>query len=754
MPLAVRQSTFDIQHSPLERSDEWLSLDDAARLLDLHVRTLRFRCAQWAKSGQAQKRPCANGPAVWFVHASVDARLSPCPDASTREQAAGATLLQRFPMHHVQRAHKKAYYLHKWREQCSRGSETLRYGSRRTDRRIAAEIVAEAKREEGDGFKISVRTLQLWKEAYDSIGDDGQMRGLEALVDRYASTAPGADPRAALSPEAVAYFYALYRTTNRRSIVYCHELTLEESRRQGWRWAESANATGSWLQRYDDVAQTFLAHWGKRAFTKRYMPYAAMNWRLVPPGHFYVCDHSQCDFWVSYKDTQIRPWLTAVQDCRSRRIVGWQFGPAPHQESILCALRMAFREAIPKVMRIDNGKDFTAKSIVGLTKAGVREARKESDGVWSHRTLMDCDDLKWKGIAAELGVKLIFAHPYSPWSKGTLERFFRTFEDRFSRDFVTYCGNSPENRPEPLQDIREGRTGRTHGGLEVIDTSDIPTLDEAGAALAEWMRDYEIRPHRGRGVEGTTPREVWNSATTLNKADDASLDLLMSVRGAYKVGANGVSLVVAGGTLGYGATDPALARYKGREVLVAVDPRYPARCLVFDCDTRRLISRPTQNDLLDPDATTDDVREGIAAVARARKDSNRVARNAPRAVRSSVQIINESKRRDRRELRATGTDDASPQANITAVRLGFEGQSMPSVEQRPRRDISRTASALLFLGGPSVPDDVEAPSPRRRMDLSVLAQRVGQCDEGTDAEEPKPKAWDSLMERPHGTDTQ
>lgn len=672
------------RQSQISNPQDWIPLEEAVPLLgftDRHIR--RLAAGKWMADGKAMLRAPrsepgaqATGRSTWWLHRSLDPRLSRAPDQTTRADRAKESLLSRYPFHYVERAYTRARWVAEWRKRLA--------GPRvagQTDRDIAAQVVSDAA---AGGFQFAVRTLQAWHSAMHEIGGDGQVRGVEALIDRYGPSLGDGDGNGSptRSPAACAYFFDLYRTELKLSVKQCHLATVREARRESWVWPADYSSTVRWLKGQDDIPLSFLCREGKKAWTKKFMPYNEQDWRAVEPGQFYVADHHQVDFWVRYKDSQIRPWLTAIQDCRTRRIVGWTLGPAPHQEAILCALRMAFRAAVPDVLRIDNGKDFTAKAITGLTKKEVRRLRSEYGRHWKDvirksRELVGLSDPRWHGIVEELKIELIYAIPYSAWSKGTLERFFRTFEEQCGKTFATYTGNNTLTRPESVGEIRDGYTGRGAEGLILRDGAAIPTLDEANAVVGDWMVCYESTPHSGRGVDGATPLAVWQSAQHLRKAVDAELDFLMSVRGAYRVGPNGVSLKVGASQMVYGKRCTALMRdWVGRDVLVAVDPQFPARCVAFDPATRRMIAPLEPNDRLNPLATTDDLREAQAEIMRGRKVAQSYERTSARRTLTATQRTNRSIREQAAEYKATGTDGA-PQPDIRAVRTRFEAVSVP-----------------------------------------------------------------------------
>jgi len=661
MALAARQLE-------LAASDDWLRVDDAAALVSEPERTWRFKAASEARAARDGKRsplavkrtPESGGKPVWFVHRSIDPRLTRCPTRDAREEREHVVLIARYPQHKIDGAYRKARWLHRWRAECDN-----RRDDRMTEAELAERIIVEARQTEGPDFTISFRTLQLWRKAYDAKGDSGTISGAEGLIDGRGRDSTGGGAHAARSQEAIDVFYTLYHTENKLSLAHCHRLTAAESRERGWTWPQTVSATHKWIELYDDRGLTFLLREGKRAWSHKYMSYLEQDWSLLKPGEFYVADHHQCDFWCSYDGKAIRPWLTAVQDCGSRRIVGWHLGPKPHQEAILSAMLGAFRDGgIPQTMRLDNGRDFQAKTFTGFTKREARELRRINGPQWralarKARDLVACDDPRWAGITEELQVKVINAIPYHAWSKGTLERWFGTFENQCGKLFVTYCGNKPERRPECLDALM----------------GDAPTLDQARQSIADYLVNYENAPHAGLRMD--SPLVVWAERNAARKAERDALAFLMSIRGEYKVGGNGVYVTIGGLRMGYGANSSALRRYAGRNVLVGIAPDRPAECYAFECGSKRLIATLEPNKRMHPETTTDQLREAITETNRNRKDAKQGREASWRRTKHATELASERARKSAVELRATGTDGETPQAIIRPVRMGFEGVSRP-----------------------------------------------------------------------------
>lgn len=535
---------------------------------------------------------------------------------------------------------------------------------------------------------MSPRSLQLWWAAYNELDETGTIAGIEALVPRYAG--PGRPTR---SPDAIAYYYSLYHTQGGQTVRTCHEATCEMADREGWDWPRSYAATVRWLERHDDVAESCLHRAGPAKYSQRYMEHLEIDKSVLQPGELYESDHSQCDFWCTHDGVQFRPWFTSILDCRSRLIVGWHLGTAPHQDAILSAMRMAFRDrAIPERFHMDQGRDFTSRLITGFTKRDHRRLRRELGPDWRD-ILREQYDVLWMGVLGELGVEIVLAIPYQPWSKGQTETSFRFLHDRFDRSFATYCGRDTAHRPECLEVIRRGysraeaktlqdRYGsewKLHAVCKLVNDSDIPTLDTARKELTDEIELYHHREHRGQAMDGRTPAAVWQTATRLRRAHETELLALLQARGVYRVGANGVRFKIGADTRGYGAASAALRRYKGRDVYVTLDPDDCSFCVAYTADRTHCIGRLESNDRIPANTGVDELREAIRDINRRRKVMRTAAAEAPARMRSASQELRARRARKVAALRATGTDDATAnQADIAVVRTGFEAASIPA----------------------------------------------------------------------------
>ena len=95
-----------------------------------------------------------------------------------------------------------------------------------------------------------------------------------------------------------------------------------------------------------------------------------------------------------------RTWLVATLDDHSRLSPHAQFYPHQKITALLDCLRQAFqRRGLSEALYTDQGKIFTGSQL--------------------------------KIVCANLGIRLLHARPYAAWSKGKIERFFRTLQESF-----------------------------------------------------------------------------------------------------------------------------------------------------------------------------------------------------------------------------------------------------------------------------------------------------------------------------------
>ncbi|HWQ97254.1 MAG TPA: DDE-type integrase/transposase/recombinase [Clostridia bacterium] len=283
----------------------------------------------------------------------------------------------------------------------------------------------------------------------------------------------------------------------------------------------------------------------------------------------WVSDHGKHDVWVWNdcfsgipRGIAIRPWLTAILDMRSRKIVGANWNAQPSGHTVSTALRHAVVSfGIPQKFYIDNGKDYES---IGRIDYSIEAS----------------------GVLHRLGVEPQYCIPKHPQSK-LIESWFSTVRKRFDSRFGPfYCGDSPSNRPEECDLVLKEHKQfleRKRAATPLMPASEFIRI----AAL--WVfEDYndEYRAHSGRGMEGRTPNEVFQEEYPANARRLDSHDYIQELFWKRET-----RQVLEGGTVQmfnerYEPADiessAALFSLIGRSVLVACDPYDIGDAIVLD----------------------------------------------------------------------------------------------------------------------------------------------------------------------------
>lgn len=165
----------------------------------------------------------------------------------------------------------------------------------------------------------------------------------------------------------------------------------------------------------------------------------------------WVSDHHLADVLVKNKCGKIvRPWITAYQDAKSRKIVACTvYDGSPNATRIKQTLRIGITEyGIPEEVYTDNGKDYLST---------------------------DLNPDSPNSVLNLLGIKKRRAKPYHGQSK-PIERFFKTLEERFGKLFYSYIGSDGKNRPEHMKKLNK----------ELEKDPDIPSLKLYSERLANY----------------------------------------------------------------------------------------------------------------------------------------------------------------------------------------------------------------------------------------------------------------------------
>jgi putative transposase len=447
-----------------------------------------------------------------------------------------------------------------------------------------------------DQHQVSTRTLWNWYAQYRKLGYAG-------LIDRVRSD-KGESRFLKAHPTVRAFIENKY-LGERLSIRLVYEAL-----RRDWKKVEpedprppSYSAIRSYLGRLPKPL-LILSREGKRQFQERCEPYLLTDFEALQPNQIWVSDHGQHDVWVRNDvfsgvsaNAAVRPWLTAVKDMRSRKIVGTAWSATPSSHTISSALRIGIADfGIPQILYVDNGKDFEKIGRVDFSP--------------------ECS-----GVLVRLGIQPQYCLPGHPQSK-LIESWFGTVRKRFDCFWPSYCGSGPKQRPEEctaaLREHQAFLKGKRKG-------SPLPLASEFVATARQWIEEYNSQhPHTGRGMKGRTPDEVFDELLLPgHRRPIESPEVLYALfwdRQRRKVSEGGC--VQLYGERYEPADAESLARLFleiERDVIVACDPTNLGEAIALDLDGRFLGRLRAQKLITRGPVSHEDIRTSMRVRRTARK---------------------------------------------------------------------------------------------------------------------------------------
>ncbi|MGV8059687.1 MAG: DNA-binding protein [Smithellaceae bacterium] len=247
------------------------------------------------------------------------------------------------------------------------------------------------------------------------------------------------------------------------------------------------------------VAQQLLVR-DKDTWNKLYDPYVRRDWEKVELNELWISDHKQIDICCLYRGKAIFPWLTVIEEARSRKFIGWILVPTPNALSIGQAfLYGVSKYGPPKTFYVDRGRDYKSKYIAG------KKEKRDING--------DLIDPALPGLVANLGTEIFYAVGRNPREK-IIESAFGIFTDRH-KDLPGYRGHSIKTRPKKLN--------------QEIKTKNLLTIDELSLKIDEIIHDRNARPH---STTRKTPDSYWEDYQAILPSQHLLDFLLMDVHEA------------------------------------------------------------------------------------------------------------------------------------------------------------------------------------------------------------------------------
>jgi putative transposase len=258
-------------------------------------------------------------------------------------------------------------------------------------------------------------------------------------------------------------------------------------------------------------------------------------------------DHHQLDIIVIDPETGEelgRPWLTKIQDDRSRAIMGYYLSlKHPGSMGIALALYHAFlskpqewwlMHGLPKILYVDNGKDWISHHI--------------------------------EAVCLHFDIQLLPHEPYHPQSKGKIENWFKTLEEMCIHPLDGSVGSNPKKRPQRI-------------------TPKL-TLEQVRVKIVRHIREFHERRH---GTTKQRPLDRWledrTVVRTVTKLED--IDHLLKSK-PYTVHRDGIHFQYGH----YRDPDQVLAGHIGQVVTVFFNPDDKSRIRIWnknEADTYRYL---------------------------------------------------------------------------------------------------------------------------------------------------------------------
>lgn len=323
----------------------------------------------------------------------------------------------------------------------------------------------------------------------------------------------------------------------------------------------------------------YLASRGSREYKNKVMVKGSRDTKGLQVMQIVMGDEHTFDCWVSYKQPNgkviaIKPKLVAWVDMRSRAIMGDVLCRDANSDILKQSLlKMMYSEpgGIPQYIYIDNGKDYTAKTMTG---------RDRND-----RSGMNFDD-ESQGFYKSIGI--IDDHralPYEPWSKGQIERFFRTVCNKFTRWFTSYTGTLTGSRTD----------AKINKGIKkMLERGELLTMEEFYERWHSWLTDvYMKQEHSGlkkmKEVH-KNPYDCFMNEDRYHKAAPPKSYMTMLMLKSESVLVRNVGIT----KWGYEYRSDELCAYVGKKVDVKYDPEDLAILYIFDKKGRRLCEAYSQ----------------------------------------------------------------------------------------------------------------------------------------------------------------
>lgn len=566
----------------------YITLEEAAAFEGVIYDTMKKRIQRSPSSFKTKTQPRENGgkEQVMVSVASLSSKARKAHKAVQKVEGRDVIIEQRAAatpwyveadLNHYIESHKKQYY--EAIELAKRVQEFIDYDD--SKRTVYADRFAL-------GLGVSQRTLYRYVEnileanawALRLEKEDGLNREyFRALSLCRKSKESGNFPSLTDEQKAVIenIWFDKHFAANLGTIEMLYEKFQEIAEARDWEGYSSIKTVARYIKYLMDKpgaeSARFLAANGSREWKNKKMLKGKRDASTLEVMEYVVGDGHTFDFWVQWtapngKIKAVKPKLVAWMDMRTRTIIGDVACIDANNQTLKESLiKMIYSSpgGVPKILHIDNGKDYTAKTMTGQNRKERRiELQFDAETVGFYQSI---------GIQ-EVGRSL----PYQPWDK-PIERLFKTVCDKFSRWFESYTGTLTGSKTYAKRQKDVDR---------MLERGELLTMEEFFEIWTDWKNNkYHTREHRGlkdAGEKWITPIELYENSPRYQKAApprEYAAMLLMKADNA-RVGNQGITKF---GTL---YTDYELCHYIGKTVGIKWDIDDVTKLYVFDESGRKI----------------------------------------------------------------------------------------------------------------------------------------------------------------------
>lgn len=346
------------------------------------------------------------------------------------------------------------------------------------------------------------------------------------------------------------------------------------ARARGWGDWPSIKTVARYVKHIMDArgasSARYLAANGTREWKNKMMVKARRETASLDVMEYVVGDEHTFDLWVQWtapngKIKAVRPVVVAWMDMKSRKVIGDVICVHANNQTLKESLvKMIYTAGVPKILHVDNGKDYTAQTMTGQSRK-----RRKIDFEFDAETV---------GFYQSIGIEEVGRSlPYQPWDK-PVERFFGSVCSGFSKWFGSYTGTLTGSKTYAK---------RNKDIDKMLERGELLTMEEFYDVWTAWKEKYNAREHGGlkeNHEKWLTPGEMFENGPRYEKAvppREYAAMLLMKADTArvYNYGINKFGTVY---------TDAELAYYVGKTVGIKWDLDDVTKLYVFDEDGRRI----------------------------------------------------------------------------------------------------------------------------------------------------------------------